>query len=124
VPGTPDVAEVAAGLQKANARLREQNAELPAENAEPKALLAGQARKIARLERLISSNSANSSMPPSADDQPGKKPPGLGRAGAGPQAGQAARRAGGVPGAERSSGCQDPASPRRRLRVRRRPGRG
>jgi transposase len=30
---------------------------------------------IARLERLISRNSGNSSMPPSADDQPGKKPP-------------------------------------------------
>jgi transposase len=30
---------------------------------------------IARLERLVSRNSGNSSMPPSADDQPGKKPP-------------------------------------------------
>jgi Family of unknown function (DUF6444) len=31
--------------------------------------------KLARLERLISRNSGNSSMPPSGDDQPGKTPP-------------------------------------------------
>jgi transposase len=31
--------------------------------------------QVARLERLVSRNSGNSSMPPSADDQPGKKPP-------------------------------------------------
>ena len=67
-----------AALQEANARLREQNAELHAENAGLKAQLAEQAGKIARLERLISRNSGNSSMPPSADDQPGKKPPGPG----------------------------------------------
>ena len=33
------------------------------------------ARRVARLERLISRNSGNSSMPPSADDLPGKTPP-------------------------------------------------
>ena len=66
---------MAAALQGANARLREQNAELRAENAELKAQLAEQAEKIARLERLISRNSGNSSMPPSTDDQPGRKPP-------------------------------------------------
>ena len=49
--------------------------ELRAENAELKAQLAEQAEKIARLERLISRNSGNSSMPPSTDDQPGRKPP-------------------------------------------------
>ena len=38
-------------------------AQLEAENAEL-------ARRVARLERLISRNSGNSSMPPSADDQP------------------------------------------------------
>ena len=43
-------------------------AELRAQNAEL-------AEKMARLERLISRNSGNSSMPPSSDDQPGKKPP-------------------------------------------------
>ena len=31
--------------------------------------------QVARLERLVSRNSGNSSMPPSADDLPGKKPP-------------------------------------------------
>ena len=56
-----------AALQEANARLR-------AENAELKAQITGQAEKIARLERLISRNSGNSSMPPSTDDLPGKKP--------------------------------------------------
>ena len=64
-----------AALQAANARLRAENAELKAENAELKAQLAEQAEKIARLERLISRNSGNSSMPPSTDDLPGKKPP-------------------------------------------------
>jgi transposase len=59
---------VVAALQEANTRLR-------AENAELKAQIAEQAEKIARLERLISRNSGNSSMPPSADDLPGKKPP-------------------------------------------------
>ncbi len=57
-----------AALQEANARLR-------AENAGLKAQIAEQAEKIARLERLVSRNSGNSSMPPSTDDLPGKKPP-------------------------------------------------
>ena len=57
-----------AALQEANGRLR-------AENAELKAQIAEQAEKIARLERLISRNSGNSSMPPSTGDLPGKKPP-------------------------------------------------
>jgi transposase len=43
-------------------------AQLEAENAEL-------ARRVARLERLISRNSGNSSMPPSADDLPGRPPP-------------------------------------------------
>jgi transposase len=75
VPDTPDAPDGVAALQEANARLREQNAELQAENAELKVQLAEQAEKIARLERLISRNSGNSSMPPSTDDLPGKKPP-------------------------------------------------
>ena len=57
------------------AALQEVTAQLRAENAELKAQIAEQAEKIARLERLISRNSGNSSMPPSADDLPGKKPP-------------------------------------------------
>jgi transposase len=68
VPDTPDAPGVVAVLQEANARLR-------AENAELKAQIAEQAEKIARLEWLISRNSGNSSMPPSSDDLPGKKPP-------------------------------------------------
>ncbi|HUZ56039.1 MAG TPA: DUF6444 domain-containing protein [Streptosporangiaceae bacterium] len=43
-------------------------AQLEAENA-------GLARRVAVLERLISRNSGNSSMPPSADDQPGRTAP-------------------------------------------------
>lgn len=57
------------------AALQEANARLQAENAELKAQIAEQAEKVARLERLISRNSGNSSMPPSVDDLPGKKPP-------------------------------------------------
>jgi hypothetical protein len=38
-------------------------------------LIAGLQEKIARLERLVSRNSGNSSMPPSADDLPGRRPP-------------------------------------------------
>jgi transposase len=68
VPDTPDAPDVVAALQDANGRLR-------AENAELKAQITEQAEKIARLERLISRNSGNSSMPPSTDDLPGKKPP-------------------------------------------------
>jgi transposase len=37
------------------------------------------ARRVARLERLISRNSGNSSFPPSADDLPGRTPPKGGR---------------------------------------------
>jgi transposase len=43
-------------------------AQLEAENAELE-------RRVVRLERLVSRNSANSSMPPSADDQPGRTLP-------------------------------------------------
>jgi transposase len=43
-------------------------AQLEAENAEL-------ARRVARLERLISRNSGNSSMAPSGDDLPGRRPP-------------------------------------------------
>ena len=68
MPDTPDAPDVVAALQEANARLR-------AENAELKAQVTELAESIARLERLISRNSGNSSMPPSTDDQPGKKPP-------------------------------------------------
>jgi hypothetical protein len=50
--------------------------------------------RVARLERLISRNSGNSSMPPSSDDLPGKKPP-EGK----PQRGGGKRKPGKQPGA-------------------------
>jgi hypothetical protein len=50
------------------------------------------ARRVARLERLISRNSGNSSMPPSADDLPGRTPP------RGKQPGGGKRKPGGQPG--------------------------
>ncbi|MGH3124206.1 MAG: IS66 family transposase [Streptosporangiaceae bacterium] len=64
--------------------------------------------KIARLERLISRNSGNSSMPPSADDLPGKTPPG--------------RRARGGEGKNRRQGKQ-PGAPGSHLAWSENPGR-
>ena len=60
-------------------------AQLEAENADL-------ARRVARLERLISRNSGNSSFPPSADDLPGRTPP----RGKRPRGGK--RKPGGQPG--------------------------
>ena len=81
MPGTADGAE-AAELRAENARLREAVERLGLLNEDKDAVIAGlraqlaeQAEQIARLERLISRNSGNSSMPPSGDDQPGRKPP-------------------------------------------------
>ena len=55
-------------------------AALRAENGRLRMLLEDKDAKIAELEarvaRLVSRNSGNSSMPPSTDDLPGKKPPG------------------------------------------------
>ena len=68
MPDTPGAADVVAAL-------RAENAALTAENAELRAQITELAERVARLERLISRNSGNSSMPPSADDLPGKKPP-------------------------------------------------
>ena len=82
MPGTADGPE-AAELRAENARLREAVERLGLLNEDKDAVIAGlraqlaeQAEQIARLERLISRNSGNSSMPPSSDDLPGKKPPG------------------------------------------------
>ena len=61
-------------------------AQLEAENADL-------ARRVARLERLISRNSGNSSFPPSADDLPGRTPP-RGK----PPRGGGKRNPGGQPG--------------------------
>jgi transposase len=55
---------------------------------------AGLAARVARLERLASRNSGNSSMPPSADDLPGRTPPGRERS-----RGRGKRKPGKQPGA-------------------------
>lgn len=65
-----------------NERLRAENEQLRADVAELQADVVSLAAenaalkdKLARLERLISRNSGNSSMAPSGDDQPGRTPP-------------------------------------------------
>lgn len=92
---SPGVPGVVSALQDANARLRTENEQLRAQNAELRAQLAEQAAKLARLARLISRNSGNSSVPPSADDQPGKKPPRAGTR----RGGDGKRKPGKQPGA-------------------------
>jgi hypothetical protein len=57
------------------ALLAAQNAALAARVAELEAANAELAARVARLERAGSRNSGNSSMPPSADDLPGRTPP-------------------------------------------------
>ena len=51
------------------------NAELEARNAELETRVADLRERLGRLERAASRNSGNSSMPPSADDLPGRTPP-------------------------------------------------
>lgn len=57
------------------AELREVNAGLVARITEQGARIAVQEARIAELERLLSRNSGNSSMPPSSDDLPGRRKP-------------------------------------------------
>ena len=112
--------------------LHAQNASAAAANERLRILLEDKDAKIAelegelaRLERLISRNSGNSSMPPSTDDLPGKTPPSASRGrGGGAQARQAARRAGCVPGLERPPGPRARMCSRTGLRVRHGPGQG
>ena len=59
--------------------------------------------RVARLERALSRNSQNSSMPPSGDDVPGRKPPRKQRRAAERQAGK--RNRGKQPGAPGSAMC-------------------
>jgi transposase len=70
--------------------------------------------KLARLERLVTRNSGNSGMPPSKDDDPGRKPP---RERPGPGDGGGDRRRGkrkGAPGASLAwSRCPDETVPHR-----------
>jgi transposase len=76
VPGDAVALRVqVASLRTANEGLRALLADKDAKITELEAQVAAQAERIARLERLISRNSANSSMPPSGDDQPGRTPP-------------------------------------------------
>jgi transposase len=55
--------------------LESRNRELGEENAVLAGRVAGLEERLARLERLLSRNSGNSSMPPSADDLPGRTGP-------------------------------------------------
>jgi transposase len=55
--------------------LRAENGRLRTLLEDKDAKIAELEEQVARLERLISRNSGNSSMPPSADDLPGRKPP-------------------------------------------------
>jgi hypothetical protein len=82
VPGTPDAPAGAVALEAANARLRAANGKLralleerDARIAALEAQVAELSARVARLERQASRNSGNSSLPPSSDDQPGKKQP-------------------------------------------------
>jgi transposase len=74
-PETPGVAGDVAALRAEVARLGEANERLRLLNEDKDAKIGELEGKVARLERLISRNSGNSSMPPSSDDLPGKKPP-------------------------------------------------
>jgi transposase len=79
-PGVPgdDVAELRVEngrLREANGRLRMLLQDKDTQIAELKAWNAELEERVAQLERLISRNPGNSSMPPSTDDLPGKKPP-------------------------------------------------
>ena len=85
MPDTPETAGApgdAVALRAENGRLQEANERLRMLLEEKEAQIAALAvqnaelaERVARLERLISRNSRNSSMPPSTDDLPGKKPP-------------------------------------------------
>jgi transposase len=70
-----DAPDDVAALRAQNERLRERVERLEMLLEDKDAKIADLEARIAQLERLISRNSGNSSMPPSADDLPGKKPP-------------------------------------------------
>jgi Family of unknown function (DUF6444) len=68
VPDAPGVPYDADALRAENGRLRMLLEDKDAKIAELE-------ERVARLERLLSRNSGNSSMPPGTDDLPGRKPP-------------------------------------------------
>jgi transposase len=74
--------------------LAEQNSSLAGRVAHLETANADLSERLARLERALSRNSGNSSMPPSADDLPGKAPPQRRRGGR-----EGSRRQGKQPGA-------------------------
>ena len=101
MPDTPETPGDAAELRAENARLQEVVERFRLLNEDKDGVIADlRARnqeleeRVARLERLISRNSGNSSMPPSSDDLPGKKPPERK-----PQRGRGKRKPGKQPGA-------------------------
>ena len=65
----------AAELRAENARLRDTVERQRVLLEDKDAKITELEERVARLERLISRNSGNSSMPPSSDDLPGRKPP-------------------------------------------------
>ena len=77
----PPVAPGCAGCAARDAEIADLRAELAEVAGLREELRAGAAEaaelrdRVARLERIISRNSGNSSMPPSGDDAPGRKPP-------------------------------------------------
>ena len=118
-PGTGGVPGDAVTLRAENARLRMLLEDKDAQIAALKTQNAGLAERVARLERLISRNSGNSSMPPGTDDLPGRsrrsaRPGGAAAAG---RASSRARR--GVPGLAGAPGRDRGRVPGGQLRVRR-----
>src|SRR5581483_316751 len=65
----------AAVLRRQVALLQAANASLLVQLDDKDAKIAALEARVSRLERLVSRNSGNSSMPPSGDDQPGRVPP-------------------------------------------------
>jgi transposase len=98
MPGVPEGAAalrvVVAGLRAANESLRVLLEDKDAVIAGLRGQVAELEARVARLERAASRNSGNSSMPPSADDLPGKKAPAEK-----PQRADGTRRPGKQPGA-------------------------
>jgi transposase len=101
VPGLPAPAPDCASCAARDEQIAALEAEVAGLRAEAGEVAERRAR-VARLERALSRNSGNSSMPPSGDDAPGRKPPRKGRRAAGREAGKKRKR-GKQPGAPGSA---------------------